>query len=71
MRTPGEGSFTIGTLRYTRRTLLTVCSWLLVADIGLAFRARALGKMIQLLLRGMGASNFLIAMTGRSGRPCR
>lgn len=64
---PTEGSFTVGTLRYTRRALLAVCSWLLVADIGLSFRGRALGPMIQLLLKGLGASNFLIASTGTIG----
>jgi MFS family permease len=64
---PTEGSFTVGTLRYTKRALLTVCGWLLAADIGLAFRARALGPMIQLLLKGMGASNTLIASTHTIG----
>lgn len=58
-----EATLTVGTLAYTKRALLRVCAWILVADIGMGFRARALGPMIQLLLKGMGASNQIIAWT--------
>jgi MFS family permease len=58
-----EAAFTVGTLAYTKRAVLRVCAWILVADTGLAFRARALGPMIQLLLKGLGASNQVIAWT--------
>lgn len=54
--------FFVGTLAYTKNALLKVSSWLLVADIGLAFRGRALGPMIQFLLKGLGASNQVIAL---------
>lgn len=56
-----QAEYLVGTLAYTKRALVRVCSWLLVADTGLAFRARALGPMIQLLLKGMAASNQTIA----------
>ncbi len=59
---PEPIEYRVGTLHYTRKALLKVCSWLLIADIGLAFRARALGPMIQLLLKGLGASNQVIAL---------
>jgi MFS family permease len=59
---PEPIEYRVGTLHYTRKALLKVCSWLLVADIGLAFRSRALGPMIQLLLKGLGASNQVIAL---------
>lgn len=56
-----HNDFRAGTLQYTKQSLLKVCSWLLVADLGLAFRMRALGPMIQLMLKGLGASNQVIA----------
>jgi MFS family permease len=62
MSTPdSQPEFFVGTLAYTKKALLRVAGWLLVADIGLAFRSRALGSMIQLMLKGMGASNQTIA----------
>ena len=62
MSTPdSKPEFFVGTLAYTKKALLRVAGWLLVADIGLAFRSRALGSMIQLMLKGMGASNQTIA----------
>ncbi len=54
--------YRVGSLVYTRAKLLQVCGWLLTADIGLAFRGRALGPMIQFLLKGLGASNKMIAL---------
>jgi len=56
-----QTEFKVGTLSYTKEKLLKVCSWLLVADLGLAFRGRALGPMIQFLLKGFGVSNQTIA----------
>lgn len=59
---PGpKPEFRVGSLAYSQSGLLRVCGWLLTADIGLSFRGRALGPMIQFLLKGLGASNQLIA----------
>lgn len=59
--TPVEQTYAVGTLRYTRATLLRTCAWLLTADIGMAFRSRALGSMMQLMMKSLGASNLTIA----------
>ncbi len=57
-----EHRFRVGSLSYTRAGILKIAGWLLFADIGLAFRGRALGPMIQLLLKGLGANNQWIAL---------
>jgi maltose/moltooligosaccharide transporter len=59
--TPVEQTYAVGTLQYTKATLLRMCAWLLTADIGMSFRARALGPMMQFLIKGLGASNLTIA----------
>lgn len=61
--TPPRGHYTVGTLRYDRKSMAILFGWLLWGDFAFTFFEQIFGRFMPLYLKDLNASNTFIGIT--------